>query len=168
MHLRGTPLPLGLVAMLVALLASPLAAGAESAAFNEGLRAYDAGDYRAAHRVWRGLAETGDAEAQSALAGLYMAGFGVRWNSVEGARWYARAARQGHTIAQLNLGDFYARGVGVKRDLGKAYLWLSLAAAKGNAWAADRRNRIAKRMTRRQRAAALKMLKAWRPQPERR
>ena len=45
--------------------------------FADGLAAFDAGDYRTAFEEWRTLAEAGDAEAQTALAGLYLDGQGA-------------------------------------------------------------------------------------------
>ena len=56
---------------LVASVWAPAGASAQSN-FMEGLAAYDAGDYRTAFEEWWTLAETGDAEAQTALAGLYL------------------------------------------------------------------------------------------------
>jgi len=137
--------------------------GAARADFAEGLRAFDAGDYAVALQEWRPLAEAGEAEAQVALAGLYMGGLGVPADAARAARWYERAARQGHAMAQLNLGDLYARGLGVGRDLTQAYLWLGLAAKQGRSWAAGRRQEIAREMSPAQIGAAEQRLRDWRP-----
>ena len=110
--------------------------------------------------AWRPLAEAGDAEAQTALGGLYLAGTGVALDPAEAARWYRLAAEQGDPVAQLNLGDLYSRGHGVGRDLVQAYLWLSLAAAQGRRWADRKRREITPLMTASQRAEADRLIAA--------
>lgn len=128
--------------------------------FAEGLRAYDAGDYTSAYAEWLALAKKGDAEAQTALAGLYLQGLGVAQSDAKAAEWYRRAAEQGEAVAQMNLGDMYATARGVPRDLARAYFWLSLAADQGKGWAAGRREAIAARMSAGERARAEALLKA--------
>ena len=59
----------------------------------------------------------------------------------------ATAAERGHVIARLNIGDFYSRGRGVGLDRVKAWYWLDLAASAGSAWARNRRDVVAARMT---------------------
>jgi len=126
-----------------------LAAGAMPlrADFEEGLAAYNAGDFAAAAEAWRSLAEEGDVAAQVALAGLYSSGLGVPLDGPEAARLYRAAAEQGDAVAQLNLGDFYSRDLGVQRDLVQAYLWLSLAAEQGRSWARRKRDEIAAQLS---------------------
>lgn len=136
--------------------------GIARADFAEGLAAFDAGDYQTAFEEWRALAVAGDAEAQVALAGLYLDGIGVAPDAAVAARWYAQAAEQGEPVAQLNLGDFYARGIGVRRDLAAAYFWLSLSAGQGRRWARLRRQEIARLMTAEQISEAEARLATWR------
>lgn len=131
--------------------------------FAEGLEAFDGGDWAAALAAWRPLAEAGDAEAQTALGGLYLTGAGVAVNPAEAARWYRLAAEQGDPVAQLNLGDLYSRGAGVRRDLVQAYLWLSLAAAQGRDWPERRRREILPAMTAAELAEAERLVEAWQP-----
>jgi uncharacterized protein len=119
-----------------------------------GLQAYDGGDYAQALAEWRTLAQAGDPDAQTALAGLFMDGLGVARDPAAAIYWYRRAAHQGAVMAQLNLGDLYARGLGVERDLVVAYAWLELAARTGQSWARRRRNEIGRRFTPAQIAAA--------------
>ncbi len=135
--------------LLTIWLAATLALAPELRAedFTDGLRAYDAGDYAAAYVVWSDLAGRGDAEAEAAIAGLYLQGLGVEESAAQAAAWYRRAAKRGLMAAQMNLGDIYATGRGVKRDLVEAYLWLGLAAAQGSTWSAGRRDEIAKAMS---------------------
>lgn len=149
-----------LAAILVFPSANPTLAGGADAAFAEGLRAYDAGDYTDAVKRWRPLAERGDAEAEAALAGLYVQGLGVPRDAAEAVHWYRRAAERGHGVAQMNLGDMLARGRGVKRDPVRAYFWLELAARQGKSWAVRRRDELANTMTASARAQALKLIEA--------
>ncbi len=135
------------VAVLLSATASSDAGGSDAAAFTDGLRAYDAGDYAATLSAWRPLAEAGNAEAQAGLAGLYASGFGVARDPRAAAEWYSRAARAGHRVARLNLGDMLARGWGVARDRVAAYAWLELAARQGSFWAAARRDQVALAMS---------------------
>ena len=122
--------------------------------FATGLAAYDGGDYRTAFEEWRALAEAGDAEAQTALASLYVSGQGRPANPARAVHWYRRAAEQGDAVAQQNLGDFYGRGVGVGRDLVSAYVWLSLAAGQDRRWAERRRGEVAAQLGPEQHAEA--------------
>ncbi len=130
--------------------------------FAEGLAAFDAGDYRTAFQEWRALAQAGEAEAQVALAGLYLSGQGTRADAAEAARWYRLAAEQGDAVGQINLGDLLSRGVGVARDPVGAYVWFSLAAAQGRRWPVLRRDRIAGGLSPEQLAEAKARLEAWR------
>jgi len=106
--------------------------------FADGLRAFDAGDYRATIAAWQPLADAGDADALAALAGLYLQGLGVVADAGHAAELYRQAAERGHVMAQLNLGDLYRRGLGVPRDPVEAYAWLALAAGQGHPWARRR------------------------------
>ncbi len=146
----------GLVWLLV-----PIEASAQ-ADFMDGLAAYDGGDYRTAFEEWRTLAEAGDAEAQTALAGLYLDGLGTAVDVAEALRWYRRAAEQGEAVAQQNLGDLYGQGRGVGRDLVSAYVWLSLAAEQGRRWSAHRRDELSPILSPEQNAEAAARLEVWR------
>ena len=144
-----------LVAALVWLaVPGPLTGAPAQADFMQGLAAYDSGDYRTAFEEWRVLAEAGDAEAQTALAGLYSAGEGTPVDATAAVRWYRRAAEQGDAVARQNLGDLYERGRGVARDLVSAFVWLSLAAEQGRRWSARRRDQLSPQLSPEQRAEA--------------
>jgi TPR repeat protein len=58
---------------------------------------------------------------------------GATYDLKEAAKWFHRAAEQGHRRAQINLGMMYDRGEGVARDKTKAVKWFSLAASYGEA-----------------------------------
>ncbi len=88
--------------------------------------------YQDALRLCRPLAEQGDPVAQNALAGLYYSGDGVPQDDAEAARWYRRAAEQGHAEAQYALGLLiYHIGRGAPQDNTQALLWIYLAASQG-------------------------------------
>ena len=69
-----------------------------------GIDAWQAQNYGEAVRLWRPLADRGDADAQFNLAQAYFLGRGVPQNMVLAEQWYARAARQGHPEASANYG----------------------------------------------------------------
>ncbi len=71
-------------------LAAPAWAG-----FDEGVAAYDRGEYPTALREWRPLAKQGDADAQYNLVIMYSSGEGVPQDYAEAVRWYRKAAEQG-------------------------------------------------------------------------
>jgi len=104
-------------------------------AFKEGVAAFRKGDYPAALKAFKTLAEGGLAEAQFNLGVMYRQGLGVTADLAEARKWYRKAADQGHPKAQLNLGTFYARGMGVKEDASEAFKWHKRAAEQGLAQA---------------------------------
>ena len=126
-----------LMAMLTLVLAlgifGPVAAGP----FEDGLAAYDAGDYATMLRLFRPLADQGDAKAQGILGVMYAKGEGVPQDYALAMQWYRKAADQGHVLAQFNLGNMYADGEGVPKDMEYAYSWYSVSAHIGNPKAAD-------------------------------
>ena len=91
--------------------------------FQKGDEAYKRGDYAAAMREWRPLAEKGDANAQYELGRMYSNGHGVPKDDTEAARWFRLAAEQGYAKAQFNLGYMYQNGYGVPKDMTEAVRW---------------------------------------------
>ncbi len=77
------------VALLIA-LATP-----SQADFQDGLAAFSRGDYAAALREWRPLAEQGYAGAQFYLGVMYATGRGLPQDYAEAVKWYRKAAEQG-------------------------------------------------------------------------
>ena len=69
-------------------LAAPL--GAQD--FTKGLQAFEAGDFAAAVKEWKPLAESGDSSAQNSMGNLYYNGQGVPQNHAEAFRWYRLSA----------------------------------------------------------------------------
>jgi TPR repeat protein len=78
-------------------------AGSAWADLEDAGAAYDRGDYETAIREYRPLAEKGEASAQVQLGWLYETGEGVTENDAEAAKWYLKAAEQGHPVAQSAL-----------------------------------------------------------------
>jgi TPR repeat protein len=64
---------------------------------------------------------------------LYKTGKGVQQNLAEAAKWFRRAAEQGHPIAENTIGYMYCRGEGVGRDYRQAVEWLQKAAEQNYA-----------------------------------
>jgi len=100
--------------------------------FDKGTNAYKHGDYKTALAVFKSLAESGDAKAQSILGLMYSYGEGVSVDYRESARWYRRAAEQNSSVAQYNLGMLFAEGKGVSQDKEQAIEWLTKAADGGH------------------------------------
>jgi TPR repeat protein len=90
-------------------LAAAAALGAGAApllaqSVESGITAWQAGDYDAAVRAWRPLADRGDEDAQFNLGHAYRLGRGVPRNMQLAEQWYERAARAGHLEAQAMYG----------------------------------------------------------------
>jgi TPR repeat protein len=103
------------------------------AAFDEGVRAYDTGDFTAAYNAWLPLAKSGDLAAQRNIGHLYETGRGVPADPKEAAVWYRKAAEDGFSRAQANLANLYLKGEGVPQDDREAALWFHKAALQGHA-----------------------------------
>ena len=98
----------------------------------EAQSAYDKGDYAAAARMFRELATSGNAFAQSVLGELYMKGRGVARDPAEAVAWLKKAAAQGQVLAEVNLGACYESGLGVPKDTAEAARWYRKAAEQGD------------------------------------
>jgi uncharacterized protein len=121
-------------------------------------------DYVTAKRLYRSLAEQGDASAQHFLGKMYENGEGVRQDSSEAAKWFRFAADQGHTGAQYYLGGMYASGTGVPRDYVQAYMWFDLSSAGEQVYFAEAsRTAVADKMTPAQILEAQRLVRAWTP-----
>ncbi|MFO0998278.1 MAG: tetratricopeptide repeat protein [Alphaproteobacteria bacterium] len=121
--LRGASVAVGVLFLLT---------GAASADYDTGKAAYAQGDYAAAFRAWKPIAEGGNPVAQFALGTLYEKGQGVRQNGRDALRWYTRSAKQNFAEAQLRLAYLYAGGTVVPRNDAEAAKWMKAAAANGH------------------------------------
>ncbi len=101
------------------------------AEFDEGMAAYESGDYASALEEFLPVAEQGLASAQTILGAMYHHGQGVPQDYIQAVKWYRLAAEQGEAYAQFILGDMYERGEGVPQDYAEALKWYRLAAEQG-------------------------------------
>lgn len=105
---------------------------AAAGTLNDGQSALDRGDYATALRLFRPLAEQGDASAQHHLGIMYRQGWGVPRDYAEAAKWCRRAAEQGYANAQYSLAIMYRRGEGMPRNFAEAVRWYHKAAEQGH------------------------------------
>ena len=106
--------------------------GATAGLIEDGESAIQREDYTLAMRLFRPLAEQGNAWAQSYLGVAYRDGKGVRQDYEEALKWFRKAAEQENDSAQSDLGLMYATGRGVPQDYQTALKWYRKAAERGN------------------------------------
>ncbi|MFO1303839.1 MAG: tetratricopeptide repeat protein [Burkholderiales bacterium] len=102
------------------------------AALQEGLDALRRGDYQAAAKELKPLADRGVAEAQYRVGLMYEYGKGLPLDKTEAAIWIHRAAGQNHPAAQTELGILLTTGEGIAKDDAQAVAWFRKAANQGN------------------------------------
>ena len=59
-------------------------------AWEDGMAAYEVGDYQKTFRLWKPLAEQGDARAQGMLGSLYAGGKGVPEDDAKAVHWFTK------------------------------------------------------------------------------
>ena len=129
--MKAKVLSIQLIACCMVLFCSPFI----WADVEEGIVAIEKGDYMAAYKVFKSLAEEGDIEAQHNLAILYKTGKGVMKDSTKAIQWFRKAADKGLADAQFNLGRMYDKGDGADQSFDYAALWYEKAAKRGHALA---------------------------------
>ncbi|MFQ5619952.1 MAG: tetratricopeptide repeat protein, partial [Rhodospirillales bacterium] len=97
-----------------------------------GLDSFQRGDYVAARRELKPLAEKGDSRAQYALGIMYLNGFLKAPSSGAAAEWLRRSASQGYIEAQTEMARMYRLGDGVPQDYAKMAEWYQRAAQQGD------------------------------------
>lgn len=117
---------------------------------------------------FRKAAEQGHANGQFSLASLYFS----KKQYAPAASWYRRAAEQGQALAQIRLARMYVEGQSLARDDVEAFKWFALAADRGSdsyarTNAAKGRDITAMKMTPAQVAEAERLVRDWKPKPER-
>ncbi len=117
---------LALAVVFLSCLTAPARAG-----IDEGLAAYERGDYATALQEWAPLANQGDAEAQYFLGHMYAEGQGVPRQYGKAAVWFRQAAEQGNGYGQFALGYLYDKGTGVAQDDAEAARWYRKSAEQG-------------------------------------
>lgn len=73
--------------------------GTAHAGYEEGVVAYNQGDYTTAHREFLAAARAGNLAAQGRLGGMYLYGAGVTKDLLQAYAWLDVAAGQGDTSA---------------------------------------------------------------------
>jgi hypothetical protein len=122
-----------LAAAQVAMLGCALLlfAPAAKADFVQGVRAYEAGDHKAAYEAWLPLANRGDVAAMRNIGHLYRWGQGVEKDIAQAIHWYRLAAEKGFSRAQANLAAIYLQGdEGTSVDYDEAHKWFAAAAVQ--------------------------------------
>ena len=96
--------PLMLCGLILAtqLLGGP---GALASPWEDGMAAYNRGDYVPAIKVFRAMAAQGNARAQGVLGVMYRRGQGVARSPVRAFVWLNRAAAHGDVTAKAELHD---------------------------------------------------------------
>jgi TPR repeat protein len=93
------------VVVMLVCAAGPAVAGP----FDDGLTAAQKGDYATAPRLWRPLAERGDASAQNNLGAMYANGEGVPKDGVLAYMWLNLAAAKSDARAIKNRGHLASK-----------------------------------------------------------
>ena len=106
-------------------------AGSAWADFDDGVAAYERGDYATALQEWLPLGEQGDKRAQFQLGEMYAVGKGVVQDYAEAFKWFSMSSEPGHAVAQHWLGTLYMNGLGVPKNDAEAVKWFLEAAEQG-------------------------------------
>lgn len=123
----------GLAAAIVAAGVTMTAPAAQAGKWEDGVKAFARKEYAAAAKLFRSLAEKGNAVAQYRIAMMHKMGLGVSKDRKQAQKWSRLAAKQGNTDAQVLLGSLYYKGEGKEPDdIAKAYMWYDIAATQGN------------------------------------
>jgi uncharacterized protein len=144
-------------AALLVLTAAP----ARADDFRQGLSAFNRAEYTESVRLWRPLAEQGNADAQAGLGYLYYHGLGVRQDYTAAADWYRRAAEQDQPDAQLFLGTLFYNGTGVRQSFIEAYKWCDIAQTNGASQAGPCREAAQQRLSDLELAESMRLITAW-------
>ena len=83
-------------------------------AYEDALKEYGRGEYKAAYQLLKPIAEQGNSNAQMMLGFMYDQGRGVPQDSAETEKWLRRSAKQGNIGAQLTLINMKERAEKVK------------------------------------------------------
>ena len=104
--------------------------------------------------LFRAAADKDHARAAFELGHLYRKGDGVAADDSEAGKWYLRAAGLGHAEARFTMGSLYDEGRGVAKNWTEAYAWYALAGESGVELGGLLRDRIGRRLTATELAAA--------------
>ena len=99
--------------------------------YEQGLAAFNKGQYTQAFQLITASAERGDVRSGFILSTMYRRGIGVEADEYKGFDWCKKAAEEGHLEAQFQLGLMYLEGEGISEDETQAQNWLWSAADRG-------------------------------------
>lgn len=128
----------------LALLLSCLSVRAD---YQDGVDAYNRGEYAAALAEFRDLADKGVVIAYTNLGYMHALGEGVEQDLETAADWFLKAAQAGSVGAQMTVGSLFFHGEGVERNLPLAYGWFNVAATNGRSDALDYMSVVLDRMS---------------------
>ena len=109
-------------------------------------KAVERGDYAAAAKELKLMADEGIVGAQFGLGLIYKKGEGVAQDLKESFKWFKLAAEQGDNQSQFHLALMYQEGQGTDQDFVYAYMWFDLATS-GDARVRNLRDKLAIEMT---------------------
>ena len=101
----------------------------------DGIAAYERGDYAVALGIFSPLANEGDTRAEYGLGLIYANGRGAAQDYAASIKWFERAAAKGLADAQFSLGSRYYHGQGVAQDFNIAFGCFTKAAEQGHVMA---------------------------------
>ena len=119
--------------LIASLLCVPFATPIYGGQYEDANAALERGDFPTAYRIFKEMANHGEAAGQNGLGFLYIIGQGVPQDYAEAMNWFRKAAEQGYAKAQYNIGLMYENGQGVPQDYAEATNWFRRAAEQGYA-----------------------------------
>ncbi|MGV7218171.1 hypothetical protein [Bradyrhizobium sp. UFLA05-112] len=91
------------IGSLIAAALGMTSSAAMAGPWEDGMAAYNRGDYVPAIQVFRGMAKAGNAKAQGMLGAMYQRGQGVAKSSAHAFMWLSLAASRGDAKAKAEL-----------------------------------------------------------------
>jgi uncharacterized protein len=147
--------PYGVIFLASLSAAAPTLASADTQ--NEAAIARSRGDCTTALRLYRLLADQGNADAQVTIGVMHSRGECVAKDQRESHRWGMLAAKQGHPHAMSNVGLDFWKGHGVAQDNVRALMWFTLAEELGDGDARIFKPNVAAAMSAEELAATARM-----------
>ncbi len=128
---RVLKLKSALICFFLLLALAPLSTFAELV--NDGLDAYNEGDFERAFDLWKAAARQEDPVGQYNLAVLYYNGEGVNQDLLQAYKWFRKSAELGYADAQYDLGLMYLDGEGTAKDPKTGIEWMKKSAEQNHA-----------------------------------
>ena len=139
---------IGLTAAAVLFALASIGSAAHAGKWEDATKAFAKKEYERALKLFRPLAEKGNALAQYRIAKMHQMGLGVSKDAKEAKKWGKLAAKQGNADAQLLMGSLYYKAEGGESpDALRAYVWYDASAEQGSAEAKKEIALITKDMT---------------------